>query len=161
MSELAVPKRKVRVRVRLMNRSMLDGQIYVATKTSRGTSEQVVDRLNDIAERFLPFAMENRHILLNKANIITVEVSGPAAEGEKPYTTGLDYFDLEFWAPDGGEVPGRAYALVEPAHSRALDVMNRTTARFVSLVQEDRVVIVNLSYVVAILEKSTMSDRRE
>jgi len=158
MSELAVPKRKVSVRVRLMNKVILEGQIYAATKTTRGTSEQVVDRLNDITEKFLPFAMEDRHILLNKANIVTVEVSGPAAEGEKPYSAGLDHFDLEFWAPDGAEVPGRAYALVEPAHSRALDVINRTSTRFLSLIQDDRVVIVNLEYVVAILEKSAIGD---
>lgn len=161
MSELAVPKKKVRVRVRLMNKAILNGQIYVATKTNRGSSEQVVDRLNDTTEKFLPFAMEDRHILLNKANIITVEVSGSAAEGEKPYSAGLDHFDLEFWAPDGAEVPGRAYALVEPAHSRALDVINRTTSQFISLAQQDRVVIVNLAYVVAILEKSASGDGME
>jgi hypothetical protein len=157
MSELVVPKRKVGVELRLRSGDALEGHVYAATMTSRGLPEQVVDRLNDPFEEFLPFATGQRHILLRKTNIVTVDVKGAAAREEKPYSAGLKSFDVEIWLRDGTRSTGRTYALVEPAHARALDVMNRIPTRFVSLVESDKVVIVNFEYVVAVLESAGMT----
>ncbi|MFQ5876564.1 MAG: hypothetical protein ACE5JH_02565 [Acidobacteriota bacterium] len=152
MESLTVPKRKVRVRVRPVTGGVLDGEFYVSLKTASGRPERVSDRLNDSSEKYLPLALEDRHVLLSKACLVSVEVGRGEEDADPQVFRDLRRLRLELGLTDGSRLRGSVYAWMEPAHSRALDYLNAPRPRFISLFEDDRVVLVNGDYVAVVSE---------
>jgi len=144
-----VPKRKVPARVRLADAAVLKGALYVAMRGSGGKPETVAMRLNDWTEKFLPFALEDRHLLLKKSCIVTIELANTERGSEELAQEGGKEFRLKLGLLDGTSVSGKALGEVPPGRTRALDYLNGAP-RFIDLMIDETVVLVNGNYVVAV-----------
>lgn len=69
-----ISKRRVRVRIELLNGSTLTGSFYADQQNRSGGPGRVSDRLNDESEPFIPLAVEDRHILVRKTVIAMVRL---------------------------------------------------------------------------------------
>ena len=151
--EFLIQRRKVAARVRLADSSVLEGALYAAIEGRRGAPETLTDRLNDTTERYLPFALEDRHLLLNKAHIIAVHLTDEdQAQVEGPPSEQSKEFHLMLRLSDRTTVMGTTHATLPADHSRALDYLNDRAARFIDIVIDDHVFLVNRDYVVAVTE---------
>lgn len=153
--ELVVPKRKVPALIRLPNSALLEGFLYLAIKGRHGAPESVSDRLNDSTEKYLPFATDDRHLFMNKSCVVSVQI--PLAEGgigeRQPSQEGeRQEFRLRFHFLDGTALTGAAAASMPYGRERALDFLNLRAARFVDVLEEDHILLVNMDFVVAINE---------
>ncbi len=154
--DLVVPKRKVPARIRLADSTILDGFLYAALEGRRGTPETVADRLNDSTEKYLPFALKDRHLLLNKARIVTVRTVSTERRNEESSiaeTGERREFRLKLTLSDGTIVVGSAHAPMPDDHARPLDYLNNRAPRFIDLVIDEEVFLVNSDYVVAVTEE--------
>jgi len=153
--KLVVPKRKVPALVRLANSTILEGFLYLGVAGRRGTPESVADRLNDSTEKYIPFATNDRHLFMNKSFVVSAKIAlaeggigerQPSQEGER------QEFRLRFHFLDGTAVTGVAAAAMPYGRERALDFLNLRAARFVDVLEEDHILLVNMDFVVAINE---------
>lgn len=152
METFVVPRRKVPARVRLADSTALEGSLYAPVAGSLGRPGRMVDRLNDAAERYLPLALHDRHVLVHKSRIVAVELSesdGGIGQSSSAYARELR---LRVALLDGSTVQGRTYAEMPPSRARVLDFLNATVPRFIPLLRDDGVVIVNGDYIVAVSE---------
>lgn len=147
-----VPRRKVRARVRLADSTVYEGALYAPVETVDGRPGRVVDRLNEPNEKYLPLALEDRHLLVNKAGIVTVELRVKEGDTEQDASDDGRELHLQLQLSDGSTLSGRTYAEMPPASGRVLDFMNATAPKFITLLLDDQVLIVNEGYIVAICE---------
>ncbi len=152
MESLVVPKRKIPVRIHTIDSDTITGQFYAALQTVKGTPEGVVDRLNDPREKYVPVAMEGKHVLVKKASIVMVEVDESARDREKQTAHGITEHRLEVRMSEGSKVHGLVKAWMEPARSRALDLLNSSVPTFIEVLSEKRIVIINGDHIVAVSE---------
>ena len=150
-----VPKRKVRARVRLANSRGLDGFLYAAVAGARGEPETLADRLNDSTEKYLPFALEDRHVLLNKSCIVALEV--PRSELPEPGEAQAEdrevtEFRLRFDLSDGTSISGVVAAEMPFDRERPLDFLNLRAARFLGVKAGDGAILINGDFVVSVTE---------
>jgi hypothetical protein len=159
--ELVVPKRRVGARCVLSTGSVLVGHFYVAVTRADGRPETLAQRLNDTTERFLPIALETRHVLLRKSHLVTVEMPIEELGGEVLADTEAGFerkelrFQLDLW--NGTSILGRTFARMNK-HARALDYFNQGAWRFIDVVLDDRVMLVNGDYVAAVTEEVVADD---
>ncbi len=143
-----VPMRKVPARVRLANSAVLNGAFYVAMRGARGKPETLAHRLNNWTEKFLPFALEDRHVLLKKSCIVTVEIPSSERENEESAPEDRLEFRVKLDLLNGTAVAGNARGEARSGRTRTLDYLN-SASRFIDLLVDDAIVLVNGSYVVA------------
>jgi len=153
--ELVVRKRKVPALVRLANSTLLEGFVYLAIKGRHGAPERVSDRINDSTEKYLPFATDDRHLFMNKSCVVSAKI--PLAEGgigerQPSKKEEKQEFRLRFHFLDGTAVTGVAAAAMPYGRERALDFLNLRAGRFVEVLEEDHILLVNMDFVVAINE---------
>jgi hypothetical protein len=150
MKELRIHKRRVPVQIQLATRKSLDGNLYSELHRPDGTPANVVDRLNDPSESFVPLAAEDTHYLLAKSRIVSVklqpkEIDVPAAEGVKELC-------VHIVLSTGTSHEGRMYAYLPPARSRVLDYLNGTTRDFIPVWCDSQVIAVNVDYIASVTE---------
>ncbi len=150
--ELVVQRRKIPARVRLADSTSLDGALYTAVEGRRGAPESLADRLNDTTERYLPFALEDRHLLLNKAHIVVVELPEAVRGSEEAPSEDTKEFRLMLRLADRTTAVGTTRVTLPPERTRALDYLNTRAARFIDLLIDERIFLVNRDYVVAVTE---------
>ena len=153
--KLVIAKRKVPARIRLANSTLLEGFLYLAIGGKRGTSESVADRLNDSTEKYLPFATNDRHLFMNKSLVVSAKiplVEGGIGERQVSEVEEKQEFRLRFHFLDGTAITGVAAAVMPYGRERALDFLNLRAARFVDVLDEDHILLVNMDFVVAINE---------
>lgn len=143
-----VPRREVPARVLLDDGRILDCVVFTAVAAPGGGPQHVLDRLNDLDEEFLPVACGGDRFLLNKSGIMTVQITEPGeleGLGSAPGRQATVRLSLT----GGISLVGRFRISLPPERSRVLDFLNRA-ARFVPLVGENRVTLVQRRYIVSV-----------
>jgi len=144
------PKRRVTARVSLVLGAVLEGILYADVHRIDGTPGAIADRLEDPLVKYLPLAVEGRHLFLQKNQIVTIEL-GPE-ESRPPAVEELREFRVRLRLSTRAILEGSLLAVLSPAHSRVLDFLNVTPSTFLHLFQPDRLVLVNGVYVVEVSE---------
>jgi hypothetical protein len=147
---LWIPRRRVAVKVQLADQSKLAGQLYADQRRPDGTPGRVVDRLNDTAEQYLPLALQDRHVLLNKAAIVTVHVDD--ADRELSVSDELVEHHVRVNMCDRSQHVGKVHGILPFTQRRALDYLNNMTQRFLSLHASEKVILLNTEYVMGVVE---------
>jgi hypothetical protein len=150
---LYVPRRRVRVQIQLANGRTVAGEAYVAVHRGDGEREHLIDRLNDSSERFLPIAVEDRHLLVRKSAVVSVRTADASDTQLGSRSPGLRQIPVTVAMAVGPDVTGDLLAWPGRARDRALDNLNRLSSAFVALQQEDSITLVNTQHVIAVLER--------
>lgn len=117
-----VPKRRVQARVQLADRSTLEGGLYADAHPLDRTPARVLDRLADPTEAYIPLASGDRHILLRKAGIVSVQLD--QQDMGIPVAPGSRRIQVRIALRSGTVIESYLRALL-PTHARALDYLNR------------------------------------
>ncbi len=146
-----VPRRRVRATVRLAGRGVLEGDLYAEQVHLDGRPGRVLERLNDASERYLPLAVHDSHLLLNKRHIVTVEIE--TREVERPTESSrasLVRIDLT----EGSSVEGSMeMPRATGAGSRTLDNLNALPDGFHVVWTTSAACLVNAWYIAVVAEK--------
>jgi hypothetical protein len=153
---LLVPRRRVAVELQLSDGRLVSGDAYVAVHAGDGGTEHLVDRLNDTAERFLPIAVGDRHLLIRKAAIVTAFTADALEAAATREPLGRREFRVEVNLAVGSPASGLLLAVENPKHGRALDHLNRLTQDFVALHKEEGITLVNTHHAVAVVERPAL-----
>jgi len=148
MEEYQVPKRRVRSRVLLDDGRILDCDVFTAVSSPDGRPQTVMERLNEPDDEFLPVACGEDRFLLNKSGIVTVQTTEPEE------LKGLDpkagrQVPVRLSLTGGISLLGRFHIVMPPEQSRVIDFLNRSP-RFLPMLGEDKVTLVQRSYIVAV-----------
>jgi len=148
---LFLPKRRVDVRVELLNGNTMSGSFYADRNNRSGGPGRVSDRLNSDSEPFLPLAVEDGHILVRKAVIATVQMDDEPWETPQPAPNTTE-LQLRVKLMNGSTTSGTVVAVL-PKGSRALDYLNTNDAGFFALIAADsKIVLVNARHVESVIE---------
>jgi hypothetical protein len=145
-----VPRKRVAATVTLSDGSTLSGELYAAVGEPHGDHDRLLERLNDLDERYLPVACGGKHVLVNKSAITSVELTGPEGEHEGA-DAGADWSArIECHLDAGGILRGRVHAKVGGRFYRPLDHLNRNPFGFLRVVRDGHVVYLNHDRVLAV-----------
>jgi len=147
---LWTPKRRIAARVSLVHGVVLEGTLYADVHRLDGSPGSIVDRLEDPLVKYLPLAVDDRHVLLQKHQIVTIEL-GPE-DSRPPETAELRELRVRLRLSTRAILEGSFFAVLSPVHSRVLDYLNVTPSTFLRLFQADRLALVNGQYVVEVSE---------
>jgi len=150
-SSLWVPRRRVQVRVQLVDGSLLSGELYADVKRADGTPGRVLDRLNESQEIFLPLASDDQHILLKKSGISTVRLAVDEEEIGAPANDGTKEVRARISLSDGTHLEGMIPAPLSP-RARLLDYFNASSKTFSVLRNGRQVTLINGACVMAVTE---------
>lgn len=139
-----VPRRRVKARIRLADENCIDGEMYASVERADGEPGRLVDRLNNLSEKFVPVAVAGRHILLNKSTITMLEIEGGRYEIEDLDKPGATEVPVVLTFSDRQIVRGSFFTCLPEAHRRALDYLNLGRCRFLALYCNGRAVLVNV-----------------
>jgi len=142
MKELRVPQRTVPVHVRLQDGEECEGVLYTALSGPDGGPARLIDRLNDPAERFLPFAAGDRRELLHKARIVWVRLDAqePTRDDQAPHEE-----RVAVTLQGGAVLEGLVDYVMPPSRGRLLDYLN-AAPQFVELITRAGTVLVNRDF---------------
>lgn len=146
-----IPRRRVPVRVQLADNSIVSGELYADVRGADGAPGRVLDRLNDPLETYLPLAADDKHVLLNKAGITTVQL--PVGEGSalgRGMTSDREV-RVRMILSNGERLDGRMRAPLEE-HARLLDYLNSTRQMFFALEGENKATLINGSFILSVTE---------
>ena len=87
-----------------------------------------------------------------KSSTVIVEVDEPATDREESTANGVTEHRLEVMMSEGSKVEGLVKAWMEPARSRALDLLNSSVPTFIEVLSEKRIMIINEDYIVTVSE---------
>lgn len=101
ISGLRVAKRRVDVHIRLADQRIIAGGFYTAGERLDGERGTVLDRLCDPREKYLPLAVDHSHVMLSKAQIVTVQLEEPDLCKPRAQTASefLVLIDFDCWPP--------------------------------------------------------------
>ena len=149
---LRIPRRRVPVRIELTDGSPLTGALYADRTTASGAPGRVVDRLNDVAEPFVPLAVEDRHILLRKSSVLLVRMIDEP-EASLPSGASQTKLRLCLTMASGMTVQGQLRAVLPRQRTRALDFLNLNSDRFLEVRRGDgRLTLVNSRHIARVIE---------
>jgi hypothetical protein len=151
MEDFRVPKREVPARILLDDGRLLDGTVFTAISGREGGPQRVAERLNDPEEEFLPVGADGNRFLLNKSGIITVEIAEGAEEEPADLEAGR-LIPVRMTLTGGVSVIGRLHVVMPAERSRVLDYMN-AAPRFLPLLGEGKVTLIQRSYIVSVLSE--------
>ena len=155
MDTLRTPQRMVAVRVLLDDGRTVDGGLYVAAIGPDGRPGRLLDRLNDDEERFLPLA-GRYETLLNKSAIVSIQLASGHERAEGIEETVAREQQVQMVLSQGDVVEGWIRYLMPEEKARLLDYLN-TAPRFIAVIGERRVMLVQRRYIVSIQELSGVS----
>jgi len=143
---LRVPQLEVPVKVLIDNGQILEGRVFVPEIGPDGQPGRVLDRLNDPDDHFLPMAVSDDRLLLNKSGIVTVDLADVEHEvagfAEHVGTEALVRITLAV----GTAVVGKLFVRMPPQRARVLDFLN-AAGRFIPVLTGEHVLLVQRSYV--------------
>jgi hypothetical protein len=146
-----IPRRRVPVRIQLADNSVVSGELYADVRGADGAPGRVLDRLNDPLETYLPLASDDKHILLNKAGITTVQLSvGEGGALGRGLTSDRE-LRVRMILSNGKRLDGSIRAPLEE-HARLLDYLNSTNQMFFALQGEKKATLINGRCILSITE---------
>ena len=148
MQEYQVPRREVRARVLLDDGRVLDCLMFTAVTARDGGPQRVIDRLNDPGEEFVPVSCRDDRFLVNKSGIVTVQITQGDEIAAVRTGSGSDAA-VRISLTGGISLVGRFEISMPPERSRVIDFLN-VAPRFLALFGENRVTLVQRSYIVAV-----------
>jgi hypothetical protein len=144
-----VPTRETTVRILLDDGRTLDGNLFTADTGPGGRPEDLLHHLNDSGSEFLPLASGRESILLNKAGIVWVQISGEAAEEIAADCGGGRRVPVRLSLTGGVSLVGVLSVVMPQERSRVLDYFN-AAGRFVPVFGEGAVTLVQRRFVVVV-----------
>lgn len=145
MQELRVPQREVEVRLLLHGGEERSGVLYTCLSNPDGRPGRLVDRLDDEAEAFLPFAHDGRRELLHKAWVVWIRVEGEESHDEE--ATHAERVRITLIG--GDTVQGDVRYMMPPQRERLLDYLN-AAPRFLSVRADGATTLVNRDFIVRV-----------
>jgi len=142
-----IPTRATVVRILLDDGRSLDGQLFTSDAGPGGRPQNLLDHLNDAASDFVPLASGRESILVNKAGIVWVQLSGEAAEEIAVDAEGGHRVPVRLSLAGGISLVGVFSIVMPPERSRVLDYLN-AAGRFVPVFGEGAVTLVQRRFVV-------------
>ena len=134
----------------LADGTTLDGVLYADVQHVDGTPATIGDRLEDPLVRFLPFESENQLCLLHKASIVSVELADD--DGQSPAVPHAVELRVVVRFVQGRQLTASLFATPWPLRLRVSDLLNSSPYQFLRFFRDDRLMLVNRDYVVAITE---------
>ncbi|HYC52695.1 MAG TPA: hypothetical protein VEB19_16400 [Gemmatimonadaceae bacterium] len=149
MSEYRIEKLKRDVSVQLANGQRLEGQMFLRpVSRHRARSEDPLELLNDV-EPFFPLMLANgKAMLVSKSGVALVET---AIEDEDQDLTALGYL-VEVTLTDGSTCRGSVFVERQPGRQRLYDFLNAWPSRFMTVVNTDKVILVNTQTIAHVRE---------
>ena len=144
-----VPTRETTVRILLDDGRTLDGNLFTADAGPGGRPEDLLHHLNDAGSEFLPLVSGRDSVLLNKAGIVWVQLSGEAAEQIAADSDGGRRVPVRLSLTGGVSLVGMLSVVMPPERSRVLDYFN-ACGRFVPVFAEGAVTLVQRRFVVLV-----------
>jgi hypothetical protein len=111
----------------------------------------VLDRLNDPLETYLPLAANDKHILLNKPGIMTVQLSVGEGGALGRGLTSDRKLRVRMILSNGKKLEGTIRAPLEQ-HARLLDFLNSTKQMFFALLDDRWATLINGRCIVSVTE---------
>ncbi len=96
--------------------------------------ETVGDRLNDPDAHFLPCEIDGQSYLVNLSSISYAVTSQPVPEVDSLETVGAVHSQVELWLKSSDRLRGDLIYEAERGEERVSDMLNRTTSRFLVLI---------------------------
>jgi hypothetical protein len=146
-----IPRRRVPVKIQLVDGSVVSGELYADVKGPDGAPGRVLDRLNDPLDTYLPLAADDRHILLNKSGITTVQLSVKEGAALGRGLTSDREVRVRLTLSSGKRLDGTIRAPLEE-HARLLDYLNSAKQMFFALEGEKKATLVNGSSILSVTE---------
>jgi hypothetical protein len=153
-----VPRRAIAVHVRLDDGRTVDGALFTPLTGMHGGPEELLGRVNDDSEEFVPLMGEEDSVLLNKGRIVWIRLAEDhasdlrAEEGfGRPVSVRMTL--------TGGETLSGVLSIVMPAErNRVVDFLN-APGRFFPLFAEDGVTLVHKGFVASVASVSGWEPR--
>jgi hypothetical protein len=146
--EYQVPRREVGATVVLDDGRTLECKLFTAVASPEGGPQRVLERLNDSDEEFVPVACDDDRFLVSKPGIVTVQISDSDELTAMETDAGREV-PVRLCLAGGISLVGRFRVVMPPERARVIDYLNEA-ARFVPLFGEDRVTLVQRSYIVTV-----------
>ena len=151
-NQFHIPKRRIKVRIELLTGGTLTGSFYADQHNSSGGPGRVSDRLNNREEPFIPLAVEDRHILVRKAVIATVQLENEPWETPQQ-SSNTSELRLRVKLTNGSSARGKIVAVLPKERARVLDFLNCYDAEFLALISgENRITLVNSNHIESVTE---------
>jgi len=144
-----IPRREVPVRVLVDDGRTLDGTLFTAETGAAGRPEDVLAHLNESHEDFVPLLCGTDSFLVNKAGIIWVELTGPAATELADQSESGQRVPVRLSLAGGLSVAGTMQIVMPLERSRLVDYLN-ASGRFLPLFGEESVTLVQRRFVVTV-----------
>lgn len=144
-----IPRHETSVRILLDDGRSLDGSVFTADAGPGGRPQDLLDRLNDPSEDFLPLASGGDSFLLNKAGIIWAQTSGASARELFEQAGGGRMVPVRMSLAGGMSLVGTLSIVMPPERSRVLDYLN-AAGKFIPLFGEGTVTLVQRGFIVVV-----------
>jgi hypothetical protein len=146
--EYQVPRREVGATVVLDDGRTLECTLFTAVSSPEGGPQRVLERLNDSEEEFVPVSCDDDRFLVSKPGIVTVQIT-QQDEMEAMQSDAGREVPVRVCLAGGISLVGRFRIVMPPERSRVIDYLNEAS-RFLPLYGEDRVTLVQRSYIVTV-----------
>ncbi len=147
-----VARRRVKARIRLADENIIDGELYTSVERAGGDPGRLLDRLNNMSEKFIPVATAGRHLLLSKSAITMLEIENGRYEIEYLDKPDAREIGVTITFSERRSVSGTFFARLPDAHRRALDYLNMSRCPFLALYCNGRAVLVNVDRIQHVTE---------
>jgi hypothetical protein len=144
-----IPRREVTVRLLVDDGRALEGTLFTAEAGFTGQPEDVLEHLNDPDEEFVPVHCGAESLLVNKAGVLWVQVSGVAAEEIAARLEPARQVPVRLSLSGGNDLTGMIAIVMPLERSRIVDYLN-AAGRFFPLLGDRIVTIVQRRFVVAV-----------
>ena len=144
-----IPRREAPVRILLDDGRALDGNLSTAETGPGGRPEDVLHYLNGTDEGFVPLLCGSDSLLLNKAGIVWVQLTGALAREIADDAVDARHVPARVSLAGGLTVFGTLAIAMPPERSRVLDYLN-AAGRFLPLLGDGTVTLVQCRFVVTV-----------
>jgi len=130
----AIDVKRTPIRLRTLLGQDIDGTVFVhPVGHADYRSESVGDRLNDPDTDFLPCEIDGASQLVHLTSVSYVVITEPTPEATSLETVGAIRSPVELWLKSGDRLQGEFLYEAERGEERVSDMLNRTSKRFLVL----------------------------